>query len=88
MEYTTVKTPVWANQEKTLIDCVVYFTKLGEVPFTASPNDLPHSVEIFNRCVAGEFGQIGEFVFDPFEGAVIGALPENTLPVSTFGEIL
>lgn len=64
MRYTTVKNLQWANQEKTLINCEVNFIDLPEpfLPFTASPNDdMPHGVEIFNRCLSGEFGAIADF---------------------------
>ena len=61
MNYTTVENPIW-NRDGTIIDCVVSFAGLGKVPFSASPNDAPHSVEIYNRCVAGDFGPIAEYV--------------------------
>ena len=62
MIYTQVKNPVWANAEKTLLDCLVTFETLGEVPFTASLNDTDYAYEIFIRCSAGEFGPVGEYV--------------------------
>lgn len=71
MEYTEVKNLKWANAEQTLIDCEVNFTALAEefLPFTASPNDsMPHGVEIYNRCIAGDFGAIAPYapvVFPP-----------------------
>jgi hypothetical protein len=60
MKYTTVKNPQW-NQDKTKIDCFVNFDDLGEVPFTADPNDLPHCQEIYQRCIAGDFGAISDY---------------------------
>jgi len=42
----------------------VDFDELDEiyVPFTAYKNDCePHSVDLFNRAVAGEFGPVGEY---------------------------
>ncbi len=63
--YTQVKNPVWADAEHTRIDCEVNFNHLSDelVPFTADPNDvMEYSSDIFNRCVAGEFGEIGEYV--------------------------
>lgn len=88
MEYTTVENPVWANQHQTQIDCMVNFVKLGKVPFTADPNDLPHSAEIFRRCVAGEFGPIGEYSFDPFANMVEGPTTDAQIPLSVPGDIL
>lgn len=68
MQFTNVSSPKWANQEHTAIDCIVNFSALGEVPFTASADgDYPYTHEIFERCLAGEYGQIAEFepVFIP-----------------------
>jgi hypothetical protein len=67
MNFSNVTKPKWANAEKTIIDCVVLFNDIGEeVPFTANPNDCTeHGREIFARCAAGEFGEIGEYVPPP-----------------------
>lgn len=65
MKYTQVKNPVWANAEHTQINCEVDFDDLNEqfVPFTAvAEGDYEHSHEIFARCLAGEFGEVGEYV--------------------------
>jgi hypothetical protein len=65
---TSLKDPVWANVEHTLIDCVITTSQFGdeELPFTADPNDVePHGRALFERIVAGEFGQIGEYVPPP-----------------------
>lgn len=63
MNYTTVLTPSWANTEHTLINVTVNFENIGEVQFIASPLDAePHGKEIYDRCVAGEFGVIAPFV--------------------------
>jgi len=63
MEYTSVKNPKWTSSEKTSIKCIVNFENIGEVPFAAAPDDqYEHTTEIFNRCVAGEFGPIAEYV--------------------------
>ena len=64
MNYTSVTNLRWANAEHTLIDCVVGFDAFDEaVPFTANPNDKsnPSSKDIFDRCVAGDFGAISEY---------------------------
>ena len=63
--YTQVKNPVWADSENTLIQCEVNFVHLYEefVPFLADPNDvMEYSKTIFDECVAGQYGVIGEYV--------------------------
>jgi hypothetical protein len=66
--YSQVKNPVWANAEHTRIDCEVDFGHLDEefVPFTADPTDkMEYSKTIFDECVAGQYGTIGEYVAPP-----------------------
>lgn len=89
MNYTTVENLVW-TKDGSMVDCVVDFAGIGKVPFTASPNDLPHSVEIYNRCVAGEFGPIADYVPQPDEGPQEpSAIPiEMQIPSTTPGAIL
>lgn len=89
MNYTTVENPVW-NRERTLIDCVVDFEGIGRVPFSASPDDLPHSVEIYNRCMAGDFGPIAEYTPAPDEGPQeASSIPEHMqIPSTITGEVL
>lgn len=69
MKYTQVKNPVWTNAEHTEINCEVNFDDLPEefVPFTANPNDPynPASKEIFDACVAGDYGPVAEYVPPP-----------------------
>lgn len=67
MNYTTVENPTW-NRDGTMINCVVDFVGLGKVPFSASPDDLSHSIEIYNRCLAGDFGPVADYVPAPDEG--------------------
>lgn len=65
MTYTQVKNPNWANAEHTVIECLVNFDAIDDefVPFTAvAEGDYPHTHEIFERCVAGDFGPIAEYV--------------------------
>lgn len=66
MNYTSVKNPFWANAQQTEIDCEVNFDDLPEefVPFTANPNDTsnPSSKQIYDQCVAGDYGVVGAFV--------------------------
>ena len=62
MQYSNVTNPKWANAEHTVIDCRVMSEQHGEIPFSAvASGDYPHTHEIFERCVAGEFGVIAEY---------------------------
>ena len=58
--------PVYATADGTTISLQVKFEEFNEeLPFGATPHDpMPYGVELFNRAVAGEFGEIGVFV-DP-----------------------
>jgi hypothetical protein len=89
MNYITVENLFW-TKDGSKVDCVVDFAGIGKVPFSASPNDLPHSVEIYNRCVAGDFGPIADYVPQPDEGPQEpSAIPiEMQIPSTTPGEIL
>lgn len=63
MQYTEVINPRWANAGHTAIDCDVHFVGLGFIPFTANQDDqYPHTVEIFTRAVAGDFGVLSEYL--------------------------
>jgi hypothetical protein len=63
MNYTNVTNPQRATADHFSINCIVYFEGLGNTPFTANPNDTQsYGVEIFNACVAGEYGVIAEYV--------------------------
>ena len=63
MQITTVKTPQWANAEHTLIDVTLETDAYGEIPFSASPDDVEaHGREIFADAVAGNFGAVAEYV--------------------------
>ena len=68
MKYTQVTNPQWANAEHTAINCNVDFDDLKEelVPFTAvASGDYEHSHQIFAECVAGQYGQVAEYVAPP-----------------------
>ena len=58
--------PQWGNAEHTLIMVEAKWVHLeseGYLPFLANPNDPEaHGVDLYNRCVAGEFGEIAEYV--------------------------
>jgi hypothetical protein len=65
---TSLTSPVWANAEHTLIDCLITTSQFGAevLPFTANPNDVePHGRAIFADIVAGAYGAIGEYVPPP-----------------------
>jgi len=65
MNYTSVKNPIWANAEHTVINCEVDFDDLQEefVPFSADLKDsYAHTKQIFNECVEGKWGTVAEFV--------------------------
>ena len=66
--YSQVRNPVWANPEHTAIDCEVDFGHLDDefVPFTAIATDvMEYSKTIFDECVAGQYGEIAEYVAPP-----------------------
>lgn len=69
MEYTSVTNPVWADAEHSAINCIVDFTAdgVGTVPFTANPLDTsnPSSKQIFDECVAGDYGTVAEYAPPP-----------------------
>lgn len=65
MDYKQIRNPKWANKEHSVLDCEVDFDDLVEefVPFTVTNIDkYPYVVEIFKRCVNGDFGIIQEYV--------------------------
>ena len=66
--YSQVKNPIWANAEHTAIDCEVNFNHLPNefVPFTAITTDsMEYSKTIFDECVAGQYGEVAEYVAPP-----------------------
>jgi len=67
MNYTNVTNPKWSNAEHSTIDCEVTFNEIGIVPFTANPLDTsnPSSKQIFDQCVAGDYGVVAEYVPPP-----------------------
>ena len=78
---TSLKTPVWANAEHTMIDCVITTSQFGDeqLPFTASAADRePHGRVLFERIVAGEFGPIAEHVAPQ----PAPTLPSGEIPVT------
>ena len=74
---TSLKTPVWVNEEHTMIDCIITTSQFGdeELPFTASMSDCEaHGRVLFERIVAGEFGPIAEYV-PPEPAPEVGHIP-------------
>ncbi|MDO8931478.1 MAG: hypothetical protein Q7U97_03710 [Rhodocyclaceae bacterium] len=63
---TIAHSPKWADAAQTLIDMTVNHPAYGEIPFTASPNDVEaHGRELYALAVAGEFGPIADYVAPP-----------------------
>ena len=60
------KNPKWANAEKTCIEVEAKWKHLeseGYLPFAATPDDVEaHGVDLYNKCVAGEFGTVADYV--------------------------
>lgn len=66
------KSPVWANEEQTLIELQCKFSHYeslgltendGYYPFTASPNDAEaHGRQIYANAVNGDYGTVGAYV--------------------------
>lgn len=61
----SARDPRWADLEHTSIQLQVMFKEskdvYGEIPFAASADDTePHGVDLYNRALAGEFGEIQE----------------------------
>lgn len=55
--------PVYTAEDGSRIDLVVKFAEFDEeMAFTAAPEDLyTHTVELYNRAIAGEFGAIAPY---------------------------
>ena len=62
-----LKTPVYANEDHSMISCIVKFPKFDfEVPFAAHKDDVEsHGREIYNDLIAGKYGKIGAYVAPP-----------------------
>ena len=66
MQIKNVKNPQWTNAEHTMINVALETDVFGEIPFSASPDDVEeHGREIFEDAVAGKFGIIAEYVAPP-----------------------
>jgi hypothetical protein len=62
-----VSSPVYANADGTAINCTLLHTDFGEIPFTASPDDVftDYGPDIYNQAITGEFGDIAAYVPPP-----------------------
>ena len=65
--YTAVRNPRWVHPtERTFILSEVNFDHITEEEWspcvTVASGDLPHIHEIHARCIAGDFGPIGDYV--------------------------
>ena len=75
---TSLTNARWSNSEKTMIDCEITTSQLGNeiLPFTASQNDVEaHGRAMFADIVAGKYGTISEYVpiLEPVQPTVSGA---------------
>ena len=66
MKYSAVRNCKWVNAEHTVIECEVNFTDVTSEewsPFGATATDhYEHTKEIFAKAIAGEFGEIAEYI--------------------------
>ena len=76
------KNPVWQNAEHNSIFLIVKFEEmLEELPFGATPFDpMPYGVELFNNAVAGQYGEISEYVPNAYTPAENQPVTEGTQP--------
>jgi hypothetical protein len=69
MKYSAVRNCKWAHEDHSSIECEVNFNDITDEewsPFGANPLDhYEHGREIFARAVAGEFGEVAEYVPPP-----------------------
>lgn len=62
--YTAVKNPIWANEEKTAINCDVIFPNVSPnfLPFTAvGQGDYDYTHQIFEDCKNGKYGEVAPY---------------------------
>ena len=69
MKYSAVRNCKWATEDHSSIECEVNFDGITSEewsPFGANPNDYyEHGREIFAKAVAGEFGEVAEYMPPP-----------------------
>lgn len=63
MNYSNAVNPRYSNGEGTVIDMIVSFDGLGDVPFSASMVDgePDYTHELYQRALAGDFGPIAPY---------------------------
>lgn len=83
--YVDVRFPRWVNSEHSRIECEVNFKHVGFEEYTvfcADPDDvMPYSKEIFERCAAGEFGPVAEYIA-PSATEIPAPAPSTAAPSS------
>lgn len=65
MKILEVQNPIYANPQHTAVNLEVRFDGFGDVflPFTAVPDDIEeHGRLLYQNAIAGEYGQIAEYV--------------------------
>ena len=80
---TSLTNPVWINEEKTAIDCVITLELYGDekLPFTASQFDVEkYGRDLFESIKAGNYGIIGEYV-PPQLTILNNSTESNNIPV-------
>jgi hypothetical protein len=60
----SVTDPRWTDAEHTTVDVIARFAEIDDdLPFTATPWDTEaHGQEIYTKAVAGEYGEIAEYI--------------------------
>jgi hypothetical protein len=78
-----IRNPVFSNNEGTAIDCLIKFEEFSEEhPFNATSFDsMEHGRLAYQRIMAGEFGEIGEFV--EYLPIPVSANAANNQPATT-----
>jgi hypothetical protein len=65
VNFTSVMNPVWADSEKTRVNCFVTVEHFGDeiIPFTACSRDIEaHGRELFQEIVDGKHGLIADYI--------------------------
>ena len=64
--YSGVRNPVWAHPDQTMISCEVNWDHVPDETWSpcvvVGSGDRNYIHEIFNKCVAGDYGTIGDLV--------------------------
>lgn len=88
--FENIKKPIWANAERTVVDCIVTHEKYGEIQFTASSMDSEdHGVNLFLEIASGKYGEIADYVPPPALQATARPInPPHLIQVTIPGEVL